>query len=165
MTATDEAIEAARRSFFDEKERLARTLSRTPDDRLKWSPSPNSRTPLALVVHAAYAIGSVHRMLVGNPFSIPTTAEADRSFREFERDFTTREQALDLLEENGTAYVEWLNALSSSRLDDMVTLPFGLGAAPLSAALSFVPDHTRWHCAQLEYVQTAYGDHDWHLGR
>lgn len=101
-------------------------------------------------------------MLNGRPFEASSTAEADTFFREHDRQFTSREQVLGLLEENCAAYERWLDALAPEALAGTVELPFGSGRACLAEALSFAPGHTNWHTAQINYIQTIYGDHIWH---
>jgi hypothetical protein len=165
VIVASETIEKAKQEFLQEKDRLKYGLSTTLDERLNWSPSETARTPIQLVAHAAYIIGSLHRTLDGYLFSIPTTAEADRSFREFERDFTTREQVLELLEQSSAAYVAWLDALSEFRLSQVVKMPFSLCDVPMRDALGLPAQHIRWHAAQIDYMQTIYGDHDWYVDR
>ena len=46
----------------------------------------------------------------------------------------------------------------------MRTLPFGLGQAPLGYFMTMGAAHTQGHIPQIEYIQTLYGDHDWHTG-
>lgn len=163
-TATESAVKSAKADFLEAKGQLSRSLETTCDERLNWSPSVTSRTPLAVFAHAADSVKHIHGTLDGRTFPVPTTAEAERGFREFERAFTTREQVLSLLEENGAAYLAWLDTLTSERLASHVTMPYNLGKVPMTIALTFVGMHTRWHAAQIDYIQTVYGDHDWHIG-
>lgn len=158
----NETIKQAKDSLLGARDRMTKALAATPDDRINWSPSPTARTPIQIVVHAANAVHNIHEMLNGNPFSVPDTATADAQFREEERQFTTREQALELLNKNCDKYVAWLDALDPARLDSMVTAPFNLGQAPLAVGLTWPPAHTNGHVDQMEYIQTIYGDHVWH---
>jgi hypothetical protein len=158
-----EAIEEGKASFLRAKDRLVRALANTPDDRLNWSPSPSARSPLHVAAHSADAIRNIHNMLDGRPFPVPTSDEADVGFREWEKQFTTREQVTALLDEVSDAYVAWLDALGPSRLDDRCQLPFGLGFAPLRMVLSAQAAHLDSHTPQIEYIQTIYGDRDWHM--
>jgi hypothetical protein len=158
-----ETIQQAKENFLRAKARLAHALATTPDDRIDWSPSPTSRTPLQQVAHAAVAIHNIQETLSGRTFAVPTPEEADRGFREEERQYKTREQVLDLLERHGAAYVAWLDALTPEQLATPVTMPFGMGELPVGAGLGFPADHANFHTAQIDYIQTIYGDHDWHM--
>ena len=141
--------------------RLLRILAKTPDDRLNWSPAPTARTPIQLVAHCAFSLGFIHAMLNGTPYHAKTTAEADAEFLEMERAVTTREQALTLWQSRFDAYVSFLISLQPDQMDTQVLLPFGMGALPMHFMAGIGGIHTREHIAQLEYLQTIYGDRDW----
>ena len=159
----EDNVSQAKAEYIRAKEQLVRALATTPDSRINWSPSETSRTPIQLVAHAASAVKSIHGMLDGRPFAIEDTAEADRAFRNEERQFRTREEVLGLLEQHSAAYVAFLDGLTPERLAKTIKLPFGLGSAPLAVGLTFAADHTRGHTAQIDYIQTIYADHDWHM--
>jgi len=163
MTTTHPAIEQAKASFLQSKEALKGAFANTPDARVNWSPAATARTPAQQVAHAAEAIGHIQSQLAGTPLAWLTTEDMDRHFRQNELRITSREQALDLLEQNSAAYVAWLDSLAPDDLSRLAQMPFGLGHCPVSIGLTFAPDHMRWHTAQIEYMQTIYGDRDWHL--
>lgn len=142
-------------------ERLLRNLAKTPDDRLNWSPAPTARTPLHLVAHCAFSLGFITTMLEGTPYPAKTTAQADADFLEMEREITTREQALSLWENRFQRYISFLNALQTDQMETMVALPFGMGELPMHYMVGMGAVHTREHVAQLEYLQTIYGDRQW----
>lgn len=156
-------IEQVKQTFLQSKEGLLKSFRTTPDERVNWAPSPSSRTPAQLVAHSAVAIENIRTQLDGTPFPIKTTVEADESFRAWERDITTREQALDLLEKNSAKFLEWLDALTPEKMEYNAEMPFGLGLYPVAASLNFPSDHMRYHIAQLDYLQTIYGDQEWYL--
>lgn len=162
MNAHQEVIEHARTNFLQSKGLLFHALSTTPDDRLNWSPSPTARTPIQQAAHAAESLKGILEVLNGRTLPFQNTTEADKSFRERERQFTAREPVLGLLEENSAEYVQWLEALTPQDLNSTVELSFGLGTKCLTEALSFAPSHLGWHAAQINYIQTTYGDRDWH---
>ena len=157
-----ETIDQAKTKFLYAKGRIEQSLRTTPDDRVNWSPSPTARTPAQQVAHAAYAVKSLNETLSGRPFAIKTTEEADRFFREWERQFTSREHVSALLEENCAAYLAWLEGLTPECLQSPVELPFSLGTIPAAMGLGFPADHLLWHAAQIDYIQTIYGDLDWY---
>ncbi len=159
-----EIIQGPKQEFERSRDRMMGLLMETPDDKLNWSPSPTARTPLAIVAHAAMSLHHITEMLKGRPFGVPTTAIADKGFREWEHELTTRAEVRSLFEKNAAEYVAWLETLSEERLNDPITYPFGLGQGVVLNGLSFPARHTEAHIAQLEYVQTIYGDQDWHIG-
>src|SRR5262249_62290749 len=122
-----DAIDQAKVDFTRAKEQLAHAFETTPDDRINWSPAPTARTPVQQVAHCADALRNIHRMLQGQQFAVPNSAEADLSFREWEKRFSTREQVLELLERHSSEYVSWLDTLTTDRLDSSIPLPFGMG--------------------------------------
>ncbi|MDQ2730209.1 MAG: DinB family protein [Armatimonadota bacterium] len=158
-----ETIEREKASFLRAKASICRVLATTPDERINWSPSPTARTPIEIVAHAAATVKNLHGILDGHPFRIPNTAEADKTFREWEGEFSTREAVLSLLEANSAAYVAWLDTLTLERLNSLVELPFGMGEAPVAMALTFQAAAMNSHTPQIEYIQTIYGDRDWHM--
>lgn len=158
-----ERIEQAKAEFTHARHRLVKTLETTPDDRLNWSPSPTSRTPIQIAAHGAAAVGNMLGNMDGRTFAVPTTAEADRGFREWEQQFTDRDQVIELLDKNTAEYFAWLDGLTEERMAQPMVLPFGFGSMPVLAGIPFMALHLMTHVAQMEYIQTIYGDHDWHL--
>lgn len=143
------------------KSLFLRSLEKTPDDKLGWSPSETARTPLQLIAHSSYSLGFILTMLQGTPYSAPTMEQADREFMEMDSGVTTRDQAIELFTEKSDEVISYLKSLDGDDLAQMIDLPFGMGQAPLSYMVGIPAIHTRTHLAQLEYVQTIYGDRSW----
>ena len=154
-------IEESKTEFTRAKERIAKCLDVTSEDKLNWSPSSTSRTPIKLVAHSAMAIQGIGGILAGKPFPFTSMAEMDATFRAEEEIVTTKEQALALLEETSAAYLKWLDTVTPEQLASTVQFP--MGAMPMAVAITFAADHMRSHAAQLDYLQTIIGDLDWHL--
>lgn len=157
----EQAANLAIQEAIQLNERLLRDLAKTSDDRLNWSPTPTARTPLQLVAHCAFSLGFILAMLNGTPYHAKTTAEADAKFLEMEREVTTREQALSLWESHFHQYLSFLRSLQPDQMDTVVILPFEMGALPMHFMAGMGAIHTREHIAQLEYLQTIYGDREW----
>jgi DinB superfamily len=154
-------IQESKQLFQMSVDRVKRILEKTADDRLLWSPAPTARTPLAQVAHVATSIHHIHTTMMGTRFATPTMEEADAEFLALELGITRREDALGMLDRNSQAYIDWLDQLSEERLSDMVPLPFDLGEAPLGFMLIMPAWHTNDHAAQMDYIQTCYGDRSW----
>jgi hypothetical protein len=164
MSGMHAAFERSWNDFRAAKIGLIHALRTTKEDRLNWSPSPTARTPLQIGAHVAFAVGYMLGNAQGNTFAIPTPAEADKFFRQEELRLDTLENVLDELERNSKAYKAWLGTLSPEDADRVVDIPFGMGQFSVGAAIGFMPLHVMTHTAQIQYIQTIYGDHDWHMG-
>ncbi len=149
-------IEDAKSEFLRAKGRLVKVLAATPDDRINWSPSETSRTPVQLVGHSASSIPGIQGWLAGGPFPFADMAQMDAVLREEEKSFTTRDHVSTLLEDGSTGYIAWLDSLTPEQVAaDKETM---MGTFPMAQAITWVADHIRSHVAQIEYVQTIYGD-------
>ncbi len=157
----NDVVSQTKSQFIRVKDRMVLLLAKTPDDRINWSPSATSRTPLQQVAHSAMAISGIHGMLLGRPFPFENIADMDTSLRADEKKLTTRDDVLSLLEKNGNEYLAWLDTLTAEQLAGTIQSPFG--PMPMAGALGFATDHTRGHTAQIEYIQTVYGDLDWYM--
>lgn len=159
----EDIIASTKTEFLRAKDQMAHALATTPDDKLNWSPSATARTPIQQVAHGANAISGIQGMLAGKPFPFTNLSEFDAAMRAEEKEFSTRDAVLSLLEQNSAEYLAWLDMLTPEQLASMVQLPFG-PALPTSVCITFAADHLRHHVAQMGYIQTIYGDHDWHMG-
>ena len=157
-----ETINAAKAEFLRAKERMVHSLATTPDDKIDWSPALTARTPVQQVAHAAMGTAGIQGLLTNKPFPYTDIAEFDASMRLAEKAFTTREQALGLLEKTSAEYLAWLDTVTPEQLASTVQLPFG-PSFPMAFGITFPADHMRAHCAQIAYIQTICGDLDWHM--
>ena len=137
-----DTVTEAKAEFTRAKERLARALTTTPDDRINWSPSPTSRTPVQQVAHAAMAITGIHGMMLGKEFPFANTAEMDASSLAAEKEYTSREQVLGFLEKNSSEFLAWLDTLTPEQLASTFEMPFG--SFPMTSAITFPADHTHY---------------------
>jgi hypothetical protein len=159
-----EVVKTTKADLEEAVARMLALLDATPDDRLFWNPSPTARSIGEIAAHAADALGNIVSQMSGAPFPIPTSAEANQKFREHDRAFKDRGRVRALLEEKKSVYGAFLDSLAPADLDRLAPLPFGLGECPLREFMGAGPMHTRCHNAQIEYIQTLYGDQDWHWG-
>jgi hypothetical protein len=154
-------VESVKSDFEQTTGRLLKNLAETPDEKLNWSPASSARTPLDLGFHCADIIGALHGSLAGLA-SMPqmTTEQIDQHCRAQEKTHGSKEDVIALIEKNSSAYVTWLEGLSDEKLAATWQSPFG--EFPLAVGITFPVHHTAGHVAQLEYIQTIYGDRVWH---
>ena len=154
-------IETAKAEFERTTGRLLKNLASTPDDKLDWSPASTARTPREIAFHCADIIAMIHGSLDGAD-TMPqlSTEQIDAYCREKEASHGTREDVVKLINENSTAFVAWLEGLSDEKLAGTWQSPFG--DISVAVAITLPTYHTANHIAQLEYIQTIYGDRVWH---
>jgi uncharacterized damage-inducible protein DinB len=150
-------------AFEHAKSRLLHALDTTPDDRLSWQPSASARSILQTAAHVALALKNMHNMLMGIEYPLGSNEEAERHFRTEELKYPTKQAVLALLEANSGDFRDWLEAQSPEVMDSIITLPFGMGQINVRGMLPFMAKHIEYHTAQISYIQTVYGDLDWHM--
>lgn len=144
--------------------RMIELLDATPDERLSWKPAPHARSIVEIAAHTAHALRNILSQMKGTPFDLATSAEANAAFLAHDKEFTDREKVKAYLNESRHEYGQFLAGLTEDDLDRLEALPFGLGLAPIRYFTMAGANHTSGHNAQIEYVQTLYGDTDWHTG-
>jgi hypothetical protein len=157
----DDTISRAKAEYLRAKARLLIALDTTPDEKLTWSPSESARTPVQLVAHAAFAVPLVQSVICGAPWPYASLTEADAAFRAADKAFQNREQVKVYLEETSDNFIAWMDSLSPEQVGSTVQTIFG--SFPMGAAISLAAEHMRGHIAQIEYIQTIWGDYDWHV--
>ncbi|HRF60814.1 MAG TPA: DinB family protein [Fimbriimonadaceae bacterium] len=161
-TTPHPVIDAAKSEFTRAIDRLKKTLGDVPDDRLHWSPSPTARTPLEQVAHVANANEGIQGWLQGEKLDMSDMIAVDAKWREEEKPYDTREKALARLDETSSAYLAFLDSLTPEQIEG--EFDGGWQKFPMAFAITFCADHARMHTSQIEYIQTCYGDMDWHMG-
>jgi len=159
-----EEIQTARAELQKATDRVLHLVELTPDEYLFWKPSTSARSIGEIVAHTAHALKNILGQLQGHAFLPASSAEANPIFLEHDRQFTERAALLEYFQQNRDNYDQYLAALTADDLDVIATLPFGLGQAPVRFFMKAGADHTASHIPQIEYIQTIYGDHDWHTG-
>lgn len=145
------------------RDRLITLINTTPDDKLKWSPSPTARTPIQLVGHSGGALFAFSEMAQhGFTRDGVDTASFDADLREKEASFKSRDEVIGLLNQGCDAYCAYVDSLDEQALAEKV--PFIYGPTARVKVLEMGPAHTSVHGGQLAYLQTIWGDRDWHLG-
>jgi hypothetical protein len=141
---------------------LERTAQIVPDDKLNWKPLDNGRTVLDLLGEAAQT-----PLLVVHLLQSPETFNPYELFPKLmqERAGWTREETFEKLRANTQAALEAIRALPDEELEKPFTLPIGATGnmtLPL-AAWVLMPYRTFVsRFAQINYIQTLYGDFEFH---
>jgi hypothetical protein len=138
---------------------LERAAKAVPEDRLNWKPLDNGRTVLDALGDAAQSPAMCTAILHD---SLPYGPELFQRLAQ-ERAAWTREDALQHLESNTQQLLEEIKQLPAQKLDEPLTLPMGGGMTlPVGAWLLIAYRSFMARAAQINYIQTLYGDFDRH---
>ncbi|MGO8671705.1 MAG: DinB family protein [Capsulimonadaceae bacterium] len=156
-----EAIDQAKRTVEMSKTRLLKTFAAVPDDKLTWSPSETSKSPLRIVAHSGLSNRSLAAMIRGEQRPAMSMEEILAGREAEEKAITTREQAVALVEESVQVYLAALDTVTEERLAGTVTTPFGV--IPMHGFMFMGSRHMDGHSAQIDYIQTIWGDLAFHM--
>lgn len=141
---------------------LERTTQAVPDDKWNWKPLDNGRTVLDLLGEAAQT-----PLLVVHLLQSPETFNPYELFPKLmqERDGWSREETFEKLRANTQAALEAIRALPDKELEKPFTLPIGAASdmtLPLAAWVLIAYRTFVSRFAQINYIQTLYGDFEFH---
>ena len=140
---------------------LIRTALAVPDDKLNWKPLDNGRSVLDLLGDAAQTPAFVAKMLQ-SPQEFKPSREAFQQMAQ-ERANWTRDECIQHLRANTDAVLAALADLSEEQLEAPLHLPMGGGMTmPLGGWILMVYRTFTSRFAQINYIQTLYGDFESH---
>ncbi len=140
---------------------LVSTAQATPDDKLNWKPLDNGRTALDLLGDAAQTAKMTRQMLESKGDFKPSREEFGKL--KAESATWTREDAMKHLNNNTEQLLESLRETPSEVLDQPLHLPMGGGMTmPLGGWVMMTYRTFVSRMAQINYIQTLYGDFDSH---
>ena len=138
------------------------TLKHVPDDKLNWSPAETARTALQIATHCAHANNAFAMVIRGEelPFS-GSAEEAAARIREAGRDVTSRDIAVQMLEESTQTVLKALDGVTPDQLGTSPMSPFG--PFPFALWMNLSAIHTGGHARQIDYLETIWGDVEDHM--
>lgn len=154
-------IEYAKKVIPETIDNFAKTLEFIPDDKLTFSPSPTAKCPLQIAGHVVITNFGFSNMLKGEPSKYTSVSELLESLASEENKFTTRESITSGLNASKSALQSTLDELTEDGLNSYVQS--ARGSVLLRDLLLRIAPHIQMHRAQIDYIQTIWGDRDPHL--
>ncbi|HHX38836.1 MAG TPA: DinB family protein [Armatimonadetes bacterium] len=154
-------IEQAKQWTREGKSRFLNTFAFVPDDKLTWTPSPTAHSALRIAAHVGVCNQTLVGALTGEAAPSNDRAELLAMGEAAEKAITTREAAIQLIEESTETVLAALDQVKPDQIDKMVETPFL--KAPMSFFLTLFGSHMGQHAAQIDYLQTIWGDHELHF--
>lgn len=140
---------------------LTRTFNAVPDDKLNWTPLDKGRTALDLFSESAQTCAMIAKLAESKGEAKPSA----QMFAQMkaERANWTKDDAIAAMNTNSAALYTAIGALSEEEFATPITMPMGGGMTmPMGAwiMMSYRTFISRF--AQINYIQTLYGDSDSH---
>lgn len=159
--STQASIDQAKERLAGCKHRLLTTFSFVPDDKLGYTVSTTTRSPLRIAAHAGlsnyFFAGIIRGTAEFGPDAMAAIEEAEKK----ELDVTTRQQAIDIIEQSTMEVIAAIESLTDETAVKTVVTP--ILTAPMAFWTDLPARHMDNHAAQIDYIQTIWGDKDWHM--
>lgn len=158
---TQAAIDQCKKTTLENKHRFETTLSFVPDDKIGFKPSDTARSALQLAAHVAFSNDSF-AMIIRR--EMPTSGDLSEVFRkqqEAEAAITTRAEAIAKLEDSTNAVLAAIDTINDETIG--VDVPTPVFTAPMTFWMYLPARHLDNHAAQIDYLQTIWGDMEWHM--
>lgn len=138
-----------------------KTLSFIPDEKLNFAPSNTSKSPLQIAAHIALTNKGFASMLRGEPSKFNSVKELLVWLDGEEKKLNTKEAVLKEIDNSASELLSAIESLNEENLDEVVKA--ATGARSKRDSLARVGNHIFMHGAQLDYIQTIWGDNDPHF--
>ena len=158
----DDLVTMCKQNAVRGMERFLKTFSFVPDDKLTWSPSPTAKSALRIAAHTACTAGNFAYLIRNGKFPTNDMAELFAGMNAEEQTVTTREAAVELLRKNTDDILAALDASTPELIASTLETPFGF-SAPMAFFMNLPGSHAESHAAQVDYLQTCWGDREMHF--
>ena len=143
------------------KSMLLNTFKYVPDDKLTYSPAGTSKSALQIAAHCAVSNYGIAAMLRGEPSEINTFAQLFEYCNQEEAKFTSREQVLAAIDDSVENVKKAIQGVSPSQFEGLVGQGELQGPTPFFMNLPGI--HMSMHSAQIDYLETTWGDMTTHF--
>lgn len=151
-------IELAKKSAVQEMEMFLRNFSYVPDERLHWSPTATSKSPLRIAAHTALYMSRFAAMIRDRELPGSDNLEEWIAQRDAEEVGISTREEMETVFRNGTReLLQVLDSLSANDLELVITSKNG-GAVSMKYLITLPSWHTTLHLGQIDFLQTCWDD-------
>ncbi len=141
-----------------------RNFAYVPDDRLEWTPTPTSKTPIRIAAHTALFAGRFANMIRTRQLPSPDNLSEWIAKGEAEEVALTCRSEMERVFREGTAEViAALDTLGPEEVES--SLDSGQGwSMPMTQLMGLPGWHATLHAGQIDYLQTCWDDQKIYVG-
>ena len=155
-TAIHPAIEAYALLFESTFNRFMTTLGHVPDDKLNYKPSETAKSALEIAAHVAIANLGFAAIIAQQPMHDNPMQWVEEQSRAID----SREKAEAALVQGFKAAHAAILAADPNRMEETVPGPI---PGTLRFYLGLCARHNSTHAGQIDYLQTIWGDTEFHV--
>jgi hypothetical protein len=157
---TQAAVEACKKNLQMCSHRLKTTFSFVPDDKLDFKPADSCKSAVQIIAHCAVSNHNFISIIKGEMEGDPKERFAESKRKE--EGITSKDAALASLDESVQAVSDALDTITDENIGIDIPTPFF--TAPMMFWMYLPARHMDNHASQIDYIQTIWGDLDWHMG-
>jgi hypothetical protein len=158
MTVQDHIVTITEHSV----ESLFRNARAVPADKLDWQPLDEGRSVLSMLAECA-TVPRFATTILTTGKAPEFTEEAMAKSRALRATLKTVDDCEKLCLENTAELYEAIRTFPTERLSETIALPFREG---MTVSMAQIANMHYWnnayHIGQIAYIQTLYGDKEWH---
>ncbi len=157
-------VELSKKQAVDGMEMFLRNFSHVPDDKLNWTPTPTSKSPLRISAHTALYAGRFAAMIRNRALPAPDNLDEWVASNNAEETAIASREEMERVFRTGTAEV--LAALDSLTIEEVeMTLQSDQGwSIPMKQVMALPGWHATLHLGQIDYLQTCWDDQMIYVG-
>jgi len=141
-------------------DRFLHDLSFVPADKLSWSPTPTAKSALDIAAHCAGYSGGFAAIISAGKFPYSRDEFRGKVHSAIES-IATLEQAETMLRKGIADTIAALDTVKPAQVGATIDAPHG--KVPFKFFLTLPALHLETHGAQIDYLQTCWGDLEVHL--
>jgi hypothetical protein len=156
-------VASCKESAVQGMEHFLKDLSFVPDDKLNWTPTPTAKSALRIAAHTALYAGRFARMIKNGKLpGSDNLAERMTQRNAEEAAITSRTEVESIFRKGTDEVIAALDSLTPEAIG--ATLESGFGwSMPLTLLMNMPGLHAWSHAAQIDYLQTCWGDQEVHF--
>ncbi|MBA3726455.1 MAG: DinB family protein [Armatimonadetes bacterium] len=155
-------IASCKESAVRGMEIFLKTFSFVPDEKLNWTPSPTAKSAIRIAAHTALYAGTFAKMIRDRKLPTDDIPAFVARLNAAEEAVARRAEMESLFRQNTDEVIAALDTLSPEAIG--TTLDTSLGwSMPMTFLMNLPGMHAMSHAAQIDYLQTCWGDQDVHF--
>ncbi len=144
-------------------EQFLKTLSFVPDDKLSWTPSPTAKSAIRIAAHTALYAG-IFAMMIRDR-KLPSGDEIPDFVARIDvaaAALTSRAEMESLFRKNTDEVIAALDTVTPELIGSSLDTSLGW-SLPMTTLMNLPGTHAFSHAAQIDYLQTCWGDQNVHF--